>query len=997
MQENLFFWNAWNKPFRAFYLSMLSLLGVCLLFLAVSYFMGESFTIGWEKDVDLEIAAVESDKTTIDFFNYSLETNVYITRSWINNGAVKVYPLVAYAFLLVITATVIVLLTIFTFLDLAYFLIGMTAIVVFIVSLNTELLGIFGWQHRGFTVLLIIGYAGLAYLMQAFRTDLGFFKRIQLFATLTFVFALCIGFFSTAKLPFYQVAQSSLLVSFLAAVLFLFMIGFENIRSFFYITAVAAQHDGKKSLLHFSIISILFIGNTFLLWTKGKVFQTDLGLILIHPLFLFLGASITGLYGYKKRSVLFSDTMPFKPLGAFFYLCLFIITTATLGYGYFTANDPLHNSLEYMIVFSQLCLSLAFLLYVWINFAAPMLKNINVYAYLFEAKFTPLFIAQGLGIIGVFSLVALSHYFPYKQSVSAHYVQLGDYFAYTEDTVMAKEYYNEAHQWDNLGHRANYAIAQIAEREEQWDIAFHHYDAALRRKATPYAFIGLSGVYQHQKQLFPSFFMLKDGVNSFPQSGELKNNLGLSYHALNIKDSALYMLQEAYKDIPSDAATNMLYIVLKSGDYSGADSMVQSLGSFDDIPFENNLLALQTALGKSNATDRYNDMAIEDSVLSPQLFTNMYNYSINHMHVKDTLLIKKLNRWIATQANEDFREDLMVAKSMNQYYSADEARSALITLHELEIQHPTLAFYPMVLAHWYVKKHRFDIAADYYFKALNNGLQKAQPLHVIALLESQQYDRASPYLAQWIVSPEQDKLAIAKLAASVAAVENTNDALNASDIVKLRFVRWNILKQATTERTKVAVSIKNEELKAQACLSLIEEFIAQQQYQEALALWNGFQKSEQTTPETLAWGEDLYLKLLVALQDWNTLKVESKKTGSDKLAYYTAIDALIQKDSSAAAKNFIKALSADPMEETLAARAVFFLGERDFMGYYDLILAQLMAYPESVKLSEAYMILCINNGMDSYAEGELERIEQYLSADRYSFWNKKIKTGSITD
>jgi hypothetical protein len=66
------------------------------------------------------------------------------------------------------------------------------------------------------------------------------------------------------------------------------------------------------------------------------------------------------------------------------------------------------------------------------------------------------------------------------------------------------------------------------------------------------------------------------------------------------------------------------------------------------------------------------------------------------------------------------------------------------------------------------------------------------------------------------------------------------------------------------------------------------------------------------------------------------------------------------------------------------------LGERDFLNYYELILAQLLAYPESVKLSETYMLLCINNGMDSYAEGELQRIEPYLSEDRYKYWKSTI-------
>lgn len=998
MQENLFFWNAWNKPFRAFYLSLLSILCISILFLGVSYFIGDTLTIGWEKDVDLETTAIPVETQTIDFFNYSLETNVYISRSWLNNASIKTYPAVAYAYLFIITAAILVLITIFTFLDLAYFLIGMTAIIAFIISLNTDLLGIFGLFNRSFSVFLIVSYLGLAYWIHAFQSSMYFFKRLQLFTALTIVSCICIGFFSSTPLPLYQVAQSSLLASFIAIVLFLFLIGFENIRTFFYITAISSQHEGKKNLLHFSIISIAYIGNTFLLFTKGKIFQTDLGLVLIHPLFIFLAAGLLGIYGYKKRSVLFSDTLPFKPLGAFFYLCLFIIATTTLGYAYFSANDALYNSIEYMTILTQLCLSICFFLYVWINFAAPMLKNLKVYPFLFEAKYTPLFIVQGLGIIGVFGLVALSHYFPYKQAMASHYVQLGDYFISTEDTTLAKQYYFEAHLWDNLCHRSNYALAQIAEKEDRWDVALEHYDASLRRKASPYAIIGLSGVYQHQKQLFPSFFMLKDGNNLFPNSGAIKNNLGLMYDQLNLQDSAQYMLQEAYADMPSDAGTNMLYLMLKSGNYANADSTIEAIGTYSDIPFENNLLALQSALGKSISSSNFETLKSKDSsALTPELFTNMYNYSVNHLTLGDSNFTNQIDTWIQTEHNSSYRDELLSVKSLNQYYGTKNKCSALITFHELATQHPTTAYYPKVLAQWYVSKHRFDLAAEYYFKAINNRLPQLQPLYVLSLLESHQYERAKPYIEEWLTSPEQDKATIAKLVQSVASIKNTKEALDQGDLIKLRYIRWNITKQSLTERTTVAQSIENKEIKAQAYLSLIEEHLNMQQHQEALALWNALEKSNNVKPETMAWGDELYLKLLVALQDWETLKTKSANTSSDSKAYYTAINALMNQDSTNAAKQFVNGLSNDPLDETLAARALFFLGERDFMGYYDLILAQIMAYPESVKISEAYMILCINNIMDSYATGELQRIEPYLTNERYLFWKEKIKNKSLID
>jgi hypothetical protein len=334
---------------------------------------------------------------------------------------------------------------------------------------------------------------------------------------------------------------------------------------------------------------------------------------------------------------------------------------------------------------------------------------------------------------------------------------------------------------------------------------------------------------------------------------------------------------------------------------------------------------------------------------------------------------------------------------LSQYYGQQEVRTALINVHELETQHSENPYYPTVLAHWYAGKHRFDLAALWYLKAFNNQSAPAQLYYILSLLESKQFDKASLYADAWLSSPETDKQEVAKLIKIVASIKDVPSALSQTDLIKLRVIRWNAYGLSANERLQIASAIVNKEIKAQAYLSLIEELLSKKQAEEALLIWNTIEKSNETTPATIAWGNELYLKLLVSLQDWNSLKAESKRLDDNKLAYYKGIDALLNKDSTNAAKNFIKALSADPLEEDLAARALLFLGERDFLTYYDLILAQLLAYPESVKLSETYMILCINNGMDSYAEGELQRIEPYLPEDKYKYWKTTIKNTMIND
>jgi hypothetical protein len=987
--ENLLFWNAWEKNLRLFYWAMIALLAASILFAGIAYFYGDTFTIGWIKDTEIETTALVTDTQTIDFFNFNLETNSYITRSWIDNGKVALYPAVGYAYLITIVLAILVLITVFTFLDLIYFLIGMTTILVFIISLNTELLSFLGWQHRGLSIVLITLYAGTAYWLHAYSEKINFFQRFQLFTAITLLVGLGIGLFSETKLPFYQLTQSSLLFPFAASLFFLFLIGFENIRSFLYITSLSSQQEGKKSLLHFSIISSLYIGNAVLLWSKNK-FIDESHIVLIHPLLLFLTAGITGIYGYKKRSALFADSLPFKPYGAFLYLALFIISTATIGYGYFTANDALYNSLEYFITYSQVCFSIAFLIYVWINFAAPMMQNIKVYFYLYQPRYTPLFIAQGLGLLGVVGLLGLNRHFSYDQSVAAHYNQLGDYYVYAGDTTMACQFYEESTVWDLSNQKANYTLATLSEQQDNYEKAFQHYNACLNRKPNPYAIVGLSGVYQHSKQLLPSFFMLKDGVKLFPSSGPLQNNLGLTYYELNIADSALYFLEKAHRHVPEEASINLLYLCIKSGQLEKGDSLQQHIGTYKDPAFENNLYALNTALGKPLESSVFH--SIKDSLLTPQAFSSVYNYTINHIDATDTTIADRLADWMKPFDNNSYMEDLTVARSLHQFYGRKEARTALINIHELEIQHPSNAYYPGLLAHWYANKHRFDLAALYYLKSFNNQSPQAQLYYVLSLLESKQFSKASLYAEAWLTSPEADKQEVAKLMKVMASIKDISSATSQSDLIKLRFIRWNAYDFSVNERLQVAAVMNNKEIKAQAYLSLMEELLHKKQAAEALSIWNSLDKSAATSAATIDWGNELYLKLLVSLQDWATLKTESKRMQENKLAYYTGIDALLAKDSSAAAKNFIKALAADPLEEELAARALLFLGERDFLTYYDLILAQLLAYPESVKLSEVYMLLCINNGMDSYAEGELQRIESYLSEDQYTYWKKTIQT-----
>ena len=84
--------------------------------------------------------------------------------------------------------------------------------------------------------------------------------------------------------------------------------------------------------------------------------RIDWNMTLISPVFLALASAVLGLWGFRKRADS-TGIIPFRGTGFWLYVGLFMIAAAFTAYVAGTANDPVLESLEDVVVQGQLAMS----------------------------------------------------------------------------------------------------------------------------------------------------------------------------------------------------------------------------------------------------------------------------------------------------------------------------------------------------------------------------------------------------------------------------------------------------------------------------------------------------------------------------------------------------------------------------------------------------------------------------------------------------------------
>ena len=313
------------------------------------------------------------------------------------------------------------------------------------------------------------------------------------------------------------------------------------------------------------------------------------------------------------------------------------------------------------------------------------------------------------GFAGVVILFSVQRLLPVYQGIAGYFNGLGDLYSNTREYPLAEQYYKMALQQEFQNHKSNYALASLALNQGDKVAAAYYFRQALLKNPSPQAYAGLTGVLMQESLFFDAVFSLQEGLRTFPESGELLNNLGMLYAKTNVADSAHYYLDKAERTSkrPEVPATNLLAIWARSTNSGLLDSLASNSNSKKYLSWQANWLAVQNLRQDFPKQNFQNDAIKQDSSLSVSGLAYLVNYARNqsaHDSLPATFLPKLADK------NQLLSEDLLLAGLYPEFYSGNKLKAIETLSVWAEQGGEKNKLYHKILGHWLLQVGLYDLA-----------------------------------------------------------------------------------------------------------------------------------------------------------------------------------------------------------------------------------------------------------------------------------------------
>lgn len=1007
--NQLYFWNFWHPHSRNLYYFLLSLLALVLIWYGVSYFLYPTTAIQWELISTIDKVSVEVEQFKVGLFDFAYNADNYVVSETYRGSNLQVNIWAVYAFLFIVALSLVMLSVIISTLKRFWYYFGILLLIGVLVSFKLEQLLLFGEPNKAGLIIALAFYLPATYYFHNIRPDTGLFPRLFTFAGITLVLALLIALFAEAAYPAMVLISYGLVAPVVLSIFFIFIIGHVIISVFLIIVTRGNTFDSKRSMLHFSILSVVYLASLFLLYLKntGSI-QWDL--LYLNAFFILFLAAVAGIWEFRLREVQYQSVFRFDPLGGFFYLILAIVTFATCSYFFTTANDPIIETLEDSIVFSQIGFGLLFFLYVIANFIEPLMENKQVFRIMYKPATFPYGTAQIVGTIATTAFFLNANMFSFYQGVAGYYNGLGDLNLYDEDRFVAEQYYKLGDQYGYNNHRSNYALGMLARMQNDEVLAPYYFREALTKNPTSYAFANLSNALVDNGQFFEALFNLRNGLNQFPDHAHLQNNLALIYGKTSVIDSALFFLEEAMDDTKTrkTAEANTLSVIARSANQLNfsVDTLLQEIAADQNYIQNqiNTLLLLNQKPQEAPYNFQFEWKIPQDSVLGSFGFAYLYNYLFHHRAEIDTSLLQEVAYLMEKPENGNFYEPLSFALAVA-YYENNQVVEGFKILDRLQSMNPfKTGYYNNVLGLWALQQHAPDVAAQYFGKAGQATFEDAKFRRAVSLTEGMAFDDAlsrSAVRQVWqVLSSDTVEVSqgIDLVADDMLKVLN-DDSLtyymtNEDDPFLYQLIRYRAADLNVDVLDQIFTSFDEKDYQVLALHDLL------MYYPDLDSMWlhkqvdlvaAGNQNLSPLGKDYWEWVQALQMERNGAYMSIeNKLEVLGNLSGWHryKKQLYTAKIAEISNDTVTAKQSYQYLISNPFFEKGFLSALDYLYPEESSMTYYNLMLDAIQTNQSSPVLLKAYIKACLANGLESYAEKALEDLKALVAAKEYAVFLK---------
>ena len=549
--SSLFFWKGWNPAYRFTYVFSGIVFIISLIGFVTAWLRGLGNVVDWDVLSELNQLPVTFRTFSDGLFNYPVNGKAYAVSEQFVAGSMQVRPGVATVFLVGIGFGFVLLLSAVTRFDRLRYLISMAVLILGLAFFRWDMLDVPGLGGNYLFLLLTFAVVSLSYYFHAFRPNLPIGVRLAAFGLLVILVFAVLSALSPVGFPAMAVVSYGMPVLVVLSAGFIFFIAPEIVAGLVWITSVGRSDINGPSVgvrrtlgvRNFLFVGFLYVVNLVLVWLKNTR-AIDWDILIISPFLLYLLSVVVGIWGFR-RLVSQQDVVSFRDSGAFLYAGFAVLTTLTMAYAFATANDPLVELFEDVIVYTHLCMGLVFIAYVLINFWPIYQQHLPVHRVLYKPKRLELVLFRVVGLFGIVSLLSTGQFFTVRQGMAGYFNGLGDYYTATNEPVSANAYYQLALEKEFQNHKSNYALATLARLQNNASAAAFYFQQALLKQPNPEDYAGLSQTYLQTNLFFEAIKALQRGIRAFPASGELQNNLGYLYARTSVADSAYYYLKSA--------------------------------------------------------------------------------------------------------------------------------------------------------------------------------------------------------------------------------------------------------------------------------------------------------------------------------------------------------------------------------------------------------------------------------------------------------------------
>lgn len=551
--------------------------------------------------------------------------------------------------------------TLVTYFDrFSYFMVS--GVVVFtLIQLRLEELGI---SDPYLTYGAIGGYFIVSYLFQSFFPEAKFWKRLLSSLLLFGGLITTIMLLTNVADPHLVTLSYGILSPILFVTIFIVFIAGDNIFSLFKLTTQGSS-NGKNSLKHFSIIGSIYVALAILMFLQ-RTGYTEIDIYFLNPYVFLVFSMISGFFCIERKLETMKDDIDLKLIRYWLYPVGVSLTFCLIAWAHLSVNDSIINSIEWIIIISHMTFGLAFFAYALFNFIPPLVANLEVWPAFFKGLRTPVLTVRLLAFILFIGGIFYLQNRPYNQAKAGQFSMLASLAKEIDNELLTDQYYKQSVYLDFYNFKANYALTRIAEGEIELNEVPSQLRSILEAANSPKARVAFANYYADRDLLYRELTALMNSAE-IENSGQVKNNLGLSHYRYSNYDSAYryFAGNEGKSSVVSEA--NLAALNYDLAARVNFDTTVNYKHT-DAIHVMINRQALANAQGTNN---EFNLDLDKDTLLLKEDLFYLYNSALNQVSTDNQQILSAINFYLSSAKNDIYSNFLLIAKAMALYNSGE--------------------------------------------------------------------------------------------------------------------------------------------------------------------------------------------------------------------------------------------------------------------------------------------------------------------------------------